>query len=108
MNLTGWLEYFVDGLSTQLTEVKKRGEQAIRRDVLVKQHGLSDRQSKALGHMVDHGSLTIQDFEKLCPEVNRRSLQRDLKLMMDKGLLVEAATSSADPTKRYLIKAGNL
>ncbi|MBN1654572.1 MAG: Fic family protein [Deltaproteobacteria bacterium] len=104
MDLSGWLEYFVDGLSTQLTEVKTRGERVIRRDVLVKQHGLSDRQSKALGYMIEHGSLTIQDYEKLCPELNRRSLQRDLKIMIEKGLLIEAATSSTDPTKRYRIK----
>src|SRR5271169_239990 len=33
MELTGWLEFFVEGLATQLGEVKARGEQAIRRDV---------------------------------------------------------------------------
>ena len=94
MDLTGWLEYFVEGLTTQLTEVKQRGEQAIRRDALIKEHGLSDRQGKALGHILEHGSLTIQDFERLCPEVNRRSLQRDLKAMVDVGLLVsEGATN---------------
>ena len=94
MDMTGWLEYFVEGLTTQLTEVKQRGEQAIRRDVLIKEHGLSDRQAKALGHILEHGSLTIQDFERLCPEVNRRSLQRDLKAMVDMGLLVsEGATN---------------
>jgi len=31
---------------------------------------------------------TIQDFEGLCPEVNRRSLQRDLKAMVERGLIV--------------------
>ena len=94
MDMTGWLEYFVEGLTTQLTEVKQRGEQAMRRDVLIKEHGLSDRQAKALGYILEHGSLTIQDFERLCPEVNRRSLQRDLKAMVDVGLLVsEGATN---------------
>lgn len=88
MEMTGWLEYFVEGLTTQLTEVRERGEQAIRRDVLIKEHDLSERQAKAIGHMLEHGSLTIQDFERLCPEVNRRSLQRDLKVMVDVGLLV--------------------
>jgi Fic family protein len=88
MNMTGWLEYFVDGLATQLAEVGKRGEQAIRRDVLVRQHGLSDRQAMALGHILEHGSVTIQEFERLCPDVNRRSLQRDLKAMVDRGLIV--------------------
>lgn len=88
MEMTGWLEYFVEGLATQLAEVRERGEQAIRRDVLIKEHDLSERQATAIGHMLEHGSLTIQSFERLCPEVNRRSLQRDLKVMVDVGLLV--------------------
>ncbi|MFC1534911.1 Fic family protein, partial [Thermodesulfobacteriota bacterium] len=88
MDMTGWLEYFIEGLGTQLAEVRERGEQAIRRDVLVKEYGLSDRQAMALGHILEHNSLTIQDFERLCPDVNRRSLQRDLKAMVGHGLLV--------------------
>jgi len=87
MDMTGWLEYFVDGLKTQVGEVKKRGEQAIRRDVLVKRHSLSDRQGKALEYIQERGSLTIQDFERLCPEVNRRTLPRDLKLLTEMELL---------------------
>ena len=94
MDMTGWLEYFVEGLTTQLAEVRERGEQAIRRDVLIKEHRLSDRQAKALGHILEHGSLTIQDFEHLYPEVNRRSLQRDLKAMVDMGLLVSEGSTN--------------
>jgi len=93
----GWLEYFVDGLSTQLAEVKERGEMVIRRDVLVKENHLSERQVIALGYILENGSPTIKDFERLCPEVNRRSLQRDLKSMADKGLLVsKGATDNLD------------
>ena len=88
MDMTGWLEYFVKGLSNQLAEVRKLGEQAIRRDALVIEHRLSNRQAKALTHILEHGSLTIQDLEGLCPEVNRRSLQRDLKAMVERGLIV--------------------
>jgi hypothetical protein len=63
--------------------------------LLIKEHGLSDCQAKALGHILEHGSLTIQDFECLCPDVNRRSLQRDLKAMQDMELLVsEGATNN--------------
>ena len=94
MDLTGWLEYFVKGLSTQLQEVRQRGQRAIQRDILAKEHGLSDRQAKALGHVMEHGSLTIQDYEALYPDTNRRSLQRDLKGLIDKGLLkAEGATN---------------
>jgi len=94
MDMTGWLEFFIEGLSTQLAEVRERGEQAIRRDVLIKEHGLSERQAKAIGHILVHGSLTIQDFERLCSDINRRSLQRDLRAMLDMKLLVsEGATN---------------
>ena len=87
MDMTGWLNYFVTGLKTQMIEVKQRGEQVIRRDVLSQKHSLNDRQVKALGFILEHGRLSIQDFEELCPYVNRRSLQRDLKAMLDKDIL---------------------
>ena len=77
-----------------MIEVRDRGEQVIRRDVLAKEHNLSDRQAKAIGYILEQGNLTIQDFERLCPDVNRRSLQRDLKAMVDLGLLTsEGATN---------------
>lgn len=94
MDITGWLEYFIDGLTTQLSEVKQRGEQAIKKDVLIKQERLSLRQSKVLEHILEYGSLTIQDYEKLFPEVNRRSLQRDLKSMIDKGILISTGATN--------------
>lgn len=102
MDLTGWLEFFVEGLATQLAEVKQRGERAIHRDVLAQQHGLSDRQALALGHVLEHGGMSIQEYESLCEGVNRRTLQRDLKLLIQKGLIEERGTSPTDPTKRYV------
>jgi Fic family protein len=94
MDMTGWLEYFVEGLATQLVEVRRRCEHAIRRDLLIKEHRLNHRQAEALAYLLEHGSLSIQDYEQLCPKVNRRSLQRDLKLLIEKGLLVsEGATN---------------
>jgi Fic family protein len=103
MDMTRWLEYFVAGLSTQLIEVKKLGEQAIRRDILVQKHGLNERQSKALAYLIPYGKLTIQDLESLCPNVNRRSLQRDCKGMLEKGLIVEVGSGATDPTRHYVL-----
>jgi len=94
MDMTGGLDYFITGLETQMIEVKKRGEQVIRRDVLVRKHSLNDRQNKALGFLLEHEKMTIQDYERLCPDVNRRSLQRDLKEMLDKEFVIsEGATN---------------
>ena len=94
MDMTIWLEYFITGLESQMIEVKKRGEQVIRRDILVKKHNLNERQAKALGFMMVHGKLTIQDFKGLCCDVNRRSLQRDLKGMLDKELISSAGSTN--------------
>ena len=101
MNLTEWLEFFTAGLATQLDEVKSRGEQAIRRDLLARQHGLSDRQALAVGQVIEHGRLTIREYEALCPGGNRRTLQRDLKALVGKGLLAEHGTGPTDPTREY-------
>jgi DNA-binding HxlR family transcriptional regulator len=51
--------------------------------------------------VLDEGRLTIQDFEALCPGVNRRTLQRDLKALVDKGLLAERGAGTTDPTRHY-------
>ena len=75
MDLTGWLDYFVAGLATQLTEVTERGKQAIQIDVLIRERGLNARQATALRHVVAHGSMSIQTFEELVPAVNRRTLR---------------------------------
>ncbi|MDP8235070.1 MAG: hypothetical protein P9M08_01675 [Candidatus Erginobacter occultus] len=58
MDITGWLEYFVEGLATQMREVTRRGEMAIQRDVLVKEHRLSERQALAIGHLIEYGVLS--------------------------------------------------
>lgn len=94
MNMTGWLEYFTEGLAVQLAEVRERGARAIRSDTLAKEHALTGRQSKALCYMLEHGVLTIQDFEAFCPGVNRRSLQRDLKVLVAAGLIVAEGSTN--------------
>ncbi len=93
LDLTGWLEYFITGLDTQLAEVKERGRQAIQVDVLAQEHGLNVRQVAALRYVMQQGHLTIQTLETLVPGISRRTLQRDLKAMIEKGIVtVEGAT----------------
>lgn len=94
MDMTGWLEYFTHALSEQMQEIKTKGEVVIRADVLGKRHNLSERQTRAVQYILQYGELTIKEFAELCTDTPRRSLQRDLKNLVDKGLLrTEGATN---------------
>src|SRR5438067_13606103 len=87
MDLTTWLEFFVEGLATQLAEVKERGEAAIRIDVIAKQRQLNERQAMAIQLLLESPTLDIRTLETAIPGVSRRTLQRDLTALEMKGLL---------------------
>jgi len=105
MDMTGWAEFYTDGLATQMREVMEKGERVIRRDVLVKKHGLNERQAVALDYLFVNTEFTIQDFESLCPGTNRRTLQRDLKGLLDIHLLT---TKGATHHLVYALKGNKL
>ncbi len=94
MEMTGWLDYFVDGLATQMQEVQNRGQQVIKLDILSLQHGLSKREKKALECALESTGLSIKDYERLCPGVSKRTLQREIKYLVDLKLLrIEGGTN---------------
>jgi hypothetical protein len=47
--------------------------------------------------------MTIQDYERLYPSVGRRTLQRDLRDLVVKQLVVEGGSSATDPNRSYRI-----
>ncbi|MFA6291585.1 MAG: Fic family protein [Victivallales bacterium] len=104
MDLTGWLEFFVKGLSTQLDEVKVSGEHVIRADVLANKHNLNSRQAKAVGYLLEHEKLQVEEFEKVCPGVNRRTLQRDIQVLVGKHILSSHGDARA---RHYSLKINN-
>lgn len=94
MDMTNWLEYYITGLSTQMNEVRERGEMAIKADLIAQKHALSERQKKAIGFAFSKGSITIKEYEQLFPNVDRRTLQRDMKSMVKKKLFsIRGATN---------------
>jgi Fic family protein len=97
-DMTSWLEYFVNGLATQLQEVQNRGQQVIKLDVLSLQHKLSKREKEALEKALSQNGLSIQDFQSLFPETSKRTLQRELKHLLDLGFLKVKGTTN---NRRY-------
>ena len=88
-----------DWLATQMDEVTERGKRAIKADVLAKQHGLNTRQMAALRFLLEHGKMTIRDYEVLCPESHRRSLQRDLKKLLEVRLVTASGSTNQQEYK---------
>jgi Fic family protein len=102
MDLTGWLEFFVTGLSTQLDEVRARGEQAIKADVIAASKKLNVRQATLVAVFLERSKLTLAEAEKLFPDVARRTVQRDLKWLVDARLIGERGHGPTDPTRHYV------
>ncbi len=96
MDMTVWLEYFTKALETQMYEIQLKGSNVIKLDVLVQKYKLSERQKLALECLLENKEhFTIQDYESLCPGTNRRSLQRDLSNLIEKGLIYQEGIKKA-------------
>lgn len=100
-DLTPWLEFFVAGLDTQLTEVQVKGRQAMLVDIAALEHGLSARQVELLRILGAEGELSIREIETRFPGVSRRTMQRDLKLLVAQDLVSDDEAPATDPKRRY-------
>lgn len=92
-DLTGWLEYFILGISIEFNRVKIL-VQKLSLDLKLKntfggkQIALSDRQIALVEYLERHGTLTMALARDLLPEVSDDTVLRDLRDLVDKKLLV--------------------
>jgi hypothetical protein len=80
---------------------KTRGEQAIRADVLAVDKKLNPRQATLVTAFLERARLTLADCERLFPDVARRTLQRDLKRLVEVSLVADVGQGPTDPTRHY-------
>ena len=88
MDMTTWLEYFVDGLRSQMTEIQTKGEQLIKQDSQlqkIKKIGLNKRQERAVKHLIIKGTLSVNEYQSVASCI-RRTAQRDLEELVEKRL----------------------
>ncbi|PSB12495.1 TetR/AcrR family transcriptional regulator [Pleurocapsa sp. CCALA 161] len=57
-------------------------------DKLISSHQLNSRQSLILNYAFSNSEITIKNCEHMFPNVSRRTLQRDLKTLSDRNLLL--------------------
>ncbi len=105
MDMTRWLEYFTDGLRSQMKEIKAMGEKIIHADTSlekIKKAGLNERQEKAVRHILQNGRITTNEYQTITSCI-RKTAQRDLGDLIDKKIIKEIAKSPTDPTKHYVL-----
>ena len=105
MDMTVWLEYFVTGLRSQMEEIQEKGKQIIKQDTAlqkIKRAGLNARQEKAIKYLLRKGSISVNEYQSAVSCI-RRTAQRDLNNLMEKGIIKTVAKSQTDPTKHYVL-----
>jgi Fic family protein len=105
MDMTVWLEYFVTGLRSQMEEIQEKGKQIIKQDTAlqkIKRAGLNARQEKAIKYLLRKGSISVNEYQSAVSCI-RRTAQRDLDNLMEKGIIRTVAKSQTDPTKHYVL-----
>ncbi len=106
MDMTAWLEYFVEGLRSQMKEIQEKGEQLIKQDGLLqkikKKLKLSSRQEKGVKHIIINGRISVNEYQSMASCI-RRTAQRDLEHLAAQKIIKMVAKSQTDPTKHYVL-----
>ncbi len=105
-NITGWLEYFTEGLAIELTRVKDKVK-SLSTDLKIKkslggqQLALTERQIKIVEFIQENGFLQNKAFFELFPMISEDTVLRELKDLVKKGIVKKEGTTKG---VRYVLK----
>ncbi len=91
-DLTSWLEYFTFGAAVEFERIKEKVLK-LSKDVKMKekiggqQIFLTERQIKIIEYIQEVGYLQNQTFKQIFPDISEDTVLRDLKFLIDKGLI---------------------
>lgn len=89
-DMTEWLEYFVDGVAEELGRVRDKVLDLSKDRRLfgkIGQVALNARQIEILKFIEEHNAMSNPDFVRLFPKVSDDTILRDLKDLMEKGII---------------------
>jgi len=104
-NLTAWLEYFTFGAAVEFEKIKNKILKLSKDAKLKERFGgqqiyLTERQIKIVEYIQEVGFLQNQAFSQIFPDVSEDTVLRDLKYLMDKGLIKKVGKTKA---ARYIL-----
>lgn len=97
-DMTEWLGYYTAGVRHSVSTALETMQ------VLDRAASLNVRQQKALKHVVKHGHVTNSEYRKLT-KVSKVTAYKDLKEMVDSGVLVEEGVGRA--IRYVMLKTGS-
>lgn len=89
MDMTAWLEYFMDGLRSQMEEIQDKGKKIIIVDkavAMLKELSLNARQEKIVRYLVVNEQIDNEQCQKVCKSI-KRTATRDLTSLVEKEIL---------------------
>ncbi len=90
-DMTYWLEYFTYGLAIELDRIKqhvlKLSQDFRLQRKLGQQVALTERQLVIMEYLQEQGKVTSAELNKILPLISTDTVLRDLKDLMDKGLI---------------------
>lgn len=95
---TEWLEYFCLGLAIEFGRVKER-VMKLSRDASLKEAAgqvrLNPRQEQIIIFVKDYGEIKNQDWQELFPNVSDDTILRDIRELVERGILVKRGRTKA-------------
>ncbi|MBP9690950.1 Fic family protein [Candidatus Woesebacteria bacterium] len=104
-DMTSWLEYFTFGASVEFEKIKDKilrlsKDAKMKEKFGGKQIFLTERQVRLIEYIQDIGYIQNQSFSSIFPDISEDSVLRDLKDLIEKGLVKKVGKTKA---ARYVL-----
>jgi len=89
MDMTLWLEYFIEGLKLQMADIQNKGKKIIEADNFItrlKDYNLNTRQAKIVKYLMINERIDNEQCQRLCRSI-KRTATRDLTLLAERDIL---------------------
>jgi Fic family protein len=103
LDLTGWIEYFTDGVLLSITKVKEKVLQLSlekHKNISKGQVTLTEKQTKVIGHIISNGRIASGEIQKMF-KISRPAAYKEIKKLIELNLIEPKGTGKA---VHYVIK----
>ena len=98
LDFTRWIEYFTDGLASEVSTTSQNVKLLAKDTKIAKATGrvrISTRQERIVEYIQDYGILQNKDFPLLFPELSEDTVLRDLKTLVDMGVIQKTGSTKS-------------